>query len=130
MIAWVAQSVKCLPLAHFMILGSWDGVCIGLPAQHGVCFSLSFCFSACLCFLSLSQINKNLRKTPNCSLKLLVILLLLTGQLLHSSFTKPLVLSSNCILLQVLLLSYFPACFRKKGHWACELLQLSVFLPS
>ena len=32
---WVAQLVKCLTAAQFMILGSWDGPCIGLPAQWG-----------------------------------------------------------------------------------------------
>ena len=48
--AWVAQSVKRLPLAQVMIPGSWDRV-----PQWGVCFSLSSaCRSPCFCTLSLS----------------------------------------------------------------------------
>ena len=42
--AWVAQSVKLLPLAQVMIPGSWDQPqMVGLSAQKGVCFSLSLC---------------------------------------------------------------------------------------
>ena len=50
--AWVAQSVKHLPLAQVMILGSWDGVLH--PAQWAVCL----CPSPCWCTLSHTHINK------------------------------------------------------------------------
>ena len=66
---WVAQLVKHLPSDQVMIPWSSDGALLGLPAQRGVCFSLSLslCPSPKLmlsCFLSLSLkgINKNLKK--------------------------------------------------------------------
>ena len=52
--AWVPQSVKHLPLAPYLTWGPGIEPCIGLPAQQGVCFSLSPCLSA---LLVLSQIN-------------------------------------------------------------------------
>ena len=56
---WVAQSVKGLPSAQVMIPGSSDlEPCVGLPADQGVCFSLSLCCSPCLCSLSLSLSKK------------------------------------------------------------------------
>ena len=73
---WVAQSVKHPPSTLVMISGSWDwtlriGACVRLPAQWGVCFSLSLCSSpsalppayACVLslFLPFSQI-KSLKK--------------------------------------------------------------------
>lgn len=41
--AWGAQPVKLLSSAQVMIPGSCNPACIGLPAQRGVCFSLSLC---------------------------------------------------------------------------------------
>jgi len=52
---WVAQSVKHLPLAQVMI----SRPLVGLLAQWGTYFFLSFCCSACLC--ALCQI-KDLKK--------------------------------------------------------------------
>ena len=59
----MTQLVKHLPLAQVMISGSWDqGACSQLPTLWGVYFSL--CPSPCLYSfsLSLSQINKILKK--------------------------------------------------------------------
>ena len=42
---WVAQSVKHLPLAQVVILGSWDGAHIGPPALQGACISLCLSLS-------------------------------------------------------------------------------------
>ena len=54
-------SVKCLPLAQVVILGSWDRV--PLSAQQGACFSLSLCAHALS--LTLSQIKlKEKKKKP------------------------------------------------------------------
>ena len=57
---WVAQSVKCLTSAQVIYRGPGMASCVRLPAQWGACFSLSFCWSLCLCSLALSlcQINK------------------------------------------------------------------------
>ena len=46
--------VEHLPLAQvmiIMILGSWDGAPLGLPAQRGVCISLSLCLCSLALFL-------------------------------------------------------------------------------
>ena len=54
--AWVASLVEQLPLAQVMIPESWDGVRVRLPAQRGVCFSLSLSCSFSLAHaLSLSN---------------------------------------------------------------------------
>ena len=34
--ASIAQSVKCLPSARVLILGSWDQACVGLPAWQSL----------------------------------------------------------------------------------------------
>ena len=54
--AWGAQLVKCLTL-NFGFQGPGTEPHIGLPAQQGVCFSLSLCSSLCLC--SLLSINQS-----------------------------------------------------------------------
>ena len=54
--AWVGQSVKGLPSAQVVILGS--GIkphIVGLPAQWRVCFSLSLRPSSCSYSFSLSN---------------------------------------------------------------------------
>ena len=57
----MAQSlVKHLPLAQVVAQGPEIKSQVGLPAQQGVCFSLSLCPSPLL-VLSFSQINKILK---------------------------------------------------------------------
>ena len=46
--AWVAQSVKHLPLVQVMIPGSWDWALLSREAASP---SLIVCFSPCLCYL-------------------------------------------------------------------------------
>ena len=53
--AWLSQSVKHLPWAQVMILGSWDRVphqAIRLLAQQGVCSSLCLLLHLLVLFLS------------------------------------------------------------------------------
>ena len=52
--SWVAQSVKHLPSAQVMISGPGIRPHIRLPAQQGVCLSLSICLSPSRCSLTLS----------------------------------------------------------------------------
>lgn len=54
---WVAQSVRCLPLAQVMFPALWDQAPHRVPCSSGkpASLSLSACYSPCLCFLSLSN---------------------------------------------------------------------------
>lgn len=58
---WVAQSLKHLPLAQVMKLGSWDGAPQQLPAPWRARSSPSLCCSPCSHSLS----NKILKKKKN-----------------------------------------------------------------
>ena len=62
--AWLAQSVKHLPLAQIMILGSLDLTLrpTGLPVHWGVCFSLSLCPSPSLVLSLLCLSNELIKK--------------------------------------------------------------------
>ena len=53
-VAWVAQSVKCLPLAQVMTSGSWDRAPRGLPlcSAESLLLPLSLCCSPLLLVLS------------------------------------------------------------------------------
>jgi len=55
----VAQLVKRLPLGQFMILGAWDWAPHPAPSEKSASPSP---LSPHLCSLSLSQINKTLKK--------------------------------------------------------------------
>ena len=60
---WVAQSVKYLPLSWLMIPGSWDQVPHRAPCSAGsLSLPLHLPAAPPACSLSLSQINKILKK--------------------------------------------------------------------